>query len=73
VVITLLVIEIGRPEVGKGDLGAALLHQWPEYLAFAVSFHPDGAGAWPRSGLLPDLLEKRSRKSGSSGVPTTSM
>jgi uncharacterized membrane protein len=36
ITITLLVIEIGRPEVAKGDLGAALLHQWPEYLAFAV-------------------------------------
>jgi hypothetical protein len=35
---TLLVIEIGRPEIGHGDLGPALLHQWPEYLAFAVSF-----------------------------------
>jgi uncharacterized membrane protein len=38
ITITLLVLEIGRPEVGNGDLGAALLHQWPEYLAFAVSF-----------------------------------
>jgi uncharacterized membrane protein len=38
ITITLLVLEIGRPEVGHGDLGAALLHQWPEYLAFAVSF-----------------------------------
>src|ERR671923_1567424 len=38
ITITLLVLEIGRPEVGNGDLGAALLDQWPEYLAFAVSF-----------------------------------
>jgi uncharacterized membrane protein len=38
ITITLLVIEIGRPEVGNGDLSAALLHQWPEYFAFAVSF-----------------------------------
>lgn len=38
ITITLLVIEIGRPEVGNGDLGSVLLHQWPEYLAFAVSF-----------------------------------
>jgi uncharacterized membrane protein len=38
ITITLLVIEIGRPEIGHGDLGPALLHQWPEYLAFAVSF-----------------------------------
>jgi uncharacterized membrane protein len=38
ITITLLVIEIGRPEVGHGDLGSELVHQWPEYLAFAVSF-----------------------------------
>src|SRR5919202_1051053 len=38
ITITLLVIEIGRPEIGDGELGSALLHQWPEYLAFAVSF-----------------------------------
>jgi uncharacterized membrane protein len=38
ITITLLVLEIGRPEIGDGGLAAALLHQWPEYLAFAVSF-----------------------------------
>jgi TMEM175 potassium channel family protein len=38
ITITLLVIEIGRPEVDDGGLGPALLHQWPEYLAFAASF-----------------------------------
>jgi hypothetical protein len=38
IIITLLVLEIGRPEVGHGELGSELLHQWPEYLAFAVSF-----------------------------------
>jgi len=38
IISTLLGLEIGRPEVGHGDLGSELLHQWPEYLAFAVSF-----------------------------------
>ena len=38
IIITLLVLEIGRPEVGHGNLGSELLHQWPEYLAFAISF-----------------------------------
>jgi uncharacterized membrane protein len=38
ITITLLVIEISRPEIGNGELGSALVHQWPEYLAFAVSF-----------------------------------
>ena len=43
ITITLLVIEIGRPEVGNGDLGSALLHQWSEYFAFGVSFLYIGA------------------------------
>lgn len=38
ITITLLVIEIGRPEIGNVELASALLHQWPEYLAFTVSF-----------------------------------
>jgi TMEM175 potassium channel family protein len=38
IIITLLVLEIGRPEVGHGNLGSELPHQWPEYLAFAASF-----------------------------------
>jgi uncharacterized membrane protein len=38
ITITLLVIEISRPEIGNEELASALLHQWPEYLAFAVSF-----------------------------------
>jgi uncharacterized membrane protein/ketosteroid isomerase-like protein len=38
ITITLLVIEIGRPAVGNGELASKLLHQWPEFLAFAVSF-----------------------------------
>src|ERR671932_569535 len=38
ITITLLVLEIGRPEVGDGELSSTLLHQWPEFLAFGVSF-----------------------------------
>jgi len=38
ITITLLVLEIGRPEIGDGELASTLLHQWPEFLAFAVSF-----------------------------------
>jgi uncharacterized membrane protein len=38
ITITLLVIELGRPEVGDGELASTLIHQWPEFLAFAVSF-----------------------------------
>src|SRR5919206_3432067 len=38
ITITLLVLEIRRPEIGNGVLASSLLHQWPEFLAFAVSF-----------------------------------
>ncbi len=38
ITITILVLEIRRPAIGDGHIGSALLHQWPEYLAFAVSF-----------------------------------
>jgi uncharacterized membrane protein len=38
ITITLLVIDIGRPSPESGDLLQALIHQWPSYVAFIVSF-----------------------------------
>jgi uncharacterized membrane protein len=38
IVITLLVLEIHRPEAEPGDLGAELARAWPSYLAYAVAF-----------------------------------
>jgi uncharacterized membrane protein len=38
ITITLLVLEIPRPDLNTTDLGHRLLEQWPDYLAFAVSF-----------------------------------
>jgi uncharacterized membrane protein len=38
IAITLLVLEIGIPDVGGGDLGTALVDQWPSYAAFILSF-----------------------------------
>ncbi|HEY6097969.1 MAG TPA: TMEM175 family protein [Anaeromyxobacter sp.] len=39
IAITLLILEIHVPRVGPGaSLGAALLHAWPSYLAYALSF-----------------------------------
>ena len=39
IVITLLVLEeIHRPDVRPGELGAALLHGWPFYLAYLLAF-----------------------------------
>lgn len=38
IAITLLVLQIGIPDVEQGDLGQALLDQWTSYAAFALSF-----------------------------------
>jgi uncharacterized membrane protein len=38
IIITLLVIEIHRPEVEAGKLGEALIHGWPFYLAYLLAF-----------------------------------
>lgn len=39
IAITLLILEIAVPEAEPGEsLTAALLHQWPSYAAYAVSF-----------------------------------
>ena len=38
IAITLLIIEVGVPEVEPGTLLGALLEQWPSYAAYAVSF-----------------------------------
>jgi uncharacterized membrane protein len=38
IIITLLVIEIHRPDVAPGELGEALLHGWPFYLAYILGF-----------------------------------
>lgn len=38
IVITLLVIEIRRPDAEEGELGEALLEAWPSYAAFALAF-----------------------------------
>jgi uncharacterized membrane protein len=35
---TLLIIDVGIPAASDDTLGAALLHIWPQYLAYAVSF-----------------------------------
>ena len=38
IAITLLILEIKVPPVGQDHLAAALLRQWPSYLAFLISF-----------------------------------
>jgi uncharacterized membrane protein len=38
IAITLLVIEIRPPDAPEGELARALRHQWPSYVAYAISF-----------------------------------
>jgi uncharacterized membrane protein len=38
IVITLLILDIGVPEEGSGPLAPALRHQWPQYVAYLLSF-----------------------------------
>lgn len=38
IVITLLILEIGVPDKGERSLAHALAGQWPQYLAYLVSF-----------------------------------
>ena len=38
IIITLLVLEIHRPNVAPGRLGAELITEWSSYLAYAVAF-----------------------------------
>lgn len=38
IIITLLVLEIHRPNVAPGRLGAELLTEWSGYLAYGVAF-----------------------------------
>jgi uncharacterized membrane protein len=38
IAVTLLILEVKIPAAGSGRLGSLLLHQWPSYLAFLLSF-----------------------------------
>jgi len=38
IIITLLVIEIHRPNAASGELASELLHAWPAYLAYVLAF-----------------------------------
>jgi uncharacterized membrane protein len=38
IIITLLAVEIHRPNAAPGELGLALLHAWTSYLAFILGF-----------------------------------
>jgi uncharacterized membrane protein len=56
IAITLLVLELSVPELTDGDLLGALLAQWPEYLAYLVSFATIGA-IWVAHSAVTEHLE----------------
>ena len=57
IAITLLVLEIGLPPNASEDLLAAILAQWPSYLAFAVSFSTIGA-IWIAHSAITEHLDR---------------
>jgi uncharacterized membrane protein len=56
IAITLLVLEISVPEGSEEDLLAAVLAQWPSYLAYVVSFATIGV-AWLEHNAITDYME----------------
>ena len=56
IAITLLVLEISVPKGSESDLWRALVHQWPSYLAYLVSFATIGA-VWFGHTVITEHLE----------------
>ncbi len=57
IAITLLVLDLVVPEVQEGDVGRALVDQWPIYLAYFVSFASIGA-AWIHHSAITEHLDR---------------
>jgi uncharacterized membrane protein len=55
IAITLLVLEIGVPSDSGDRLLRAIVDEWPQYLAYAVSFATIGAG-WVGHAAITDYL-----------------
>jgi uncharacterized membrane protein len=57
IAITLLVLDIVVPAHASSDLLAAVIHQWPSYLAYAVSFSTIGA-LWLGHNAITEYLDR---------------
>jgi uncharacterized membrane protein len=53
---TLLVLDLAIPAISS-DVGRSLLHQWPTYLAYLVSFATIG-NAWLNHSVITEYLER---------------
>jgi uncharacterized membrane protein len=60
IAITLLVLEISVPEDSDEDLLAAVLDQWPSYLAYVISFATVGA-IWLAHSVVTEYLHRVDR------------
>ena len=60
IAITLLVLQIAVPKHGDGALAHQLLHQWPSYLAYVVSFLTIGI-MWVNHHMIFDYVERTDR------------
>jgi uncharacterized membrane protein len=56
IAITLLVLEISVPEGSEEDLLAAVVDQWPSYLAYVVSFATIGV-AWLEHSAITEYMQ----------------
>jgi uncharacterized membrane protein len=57
IAITLLVLEIAVPAGSEEDLLGAVLHEWPSYLAYLVSFSTVGA-VWIGHAVITEFVER---------------
>ena len=57
IAITLLVLDIAVPAHASKDLLGAVTHQWPSYLAYAVSFSTIGA-LWLGHNAITEYLDR---------------
>jgi uncharacterized membrane protein len=57
IAITLLVLEIAVPPGSESNLLGPLLHEWPSYLAYLVSFSTVGA-IWLGHSVITEFLDR---------------
>ena len=60
IAITLLILSVTIDHAPNGDLGSVLVHRWPAYLAYAVSFLTIGI-MWVNHHMLFTLFERVDR------------
>lgn len=61
IIITLLVLEIHRPNAAQGALAKNLLDEWPSYLAYALAFIYVGI-IWLNHHYLFERLQRTDRR-----------